>query len=59
MRRRASRPASLTRRRTTSATAAVSLWHREDVPMREIAARVGHTRTSLTWDTYSHVVPED
>lgn len=34
----------------------VSLWHREGVPFREIAARVGHSRTSLTVDTYSHVL---
>jgi integrase len=33
-----------------------SIWHREGVPMREIAARVGHARTSLTMDTYSHVL---
>lgn len=34
----------------------VSLWHREGVSFREIAARVGHSRTSLTADTYSHVL---
>lgn len=34
----------------------VSLWHREGVPFREIAARVGHSRTSLTMDTYAHVI---
>lgn len=34
----------------------VSIWHREGVPFREIAARVGHSRTSMTADTYSHVL---
>lgn len=34
----------------------VSIWHRDGVPFREIASRVGHTRTSLTMDTYSHVL---
>jgi len=34
----------------------VSLWHREGVPFREIAERVGHSRTSLTSDTYTHVL---
>lgn len=33
-----------------------SIWHREGVPFREIAARVGHTRTSPTADTYTHVL---
>jgi integrase len=34
----------------------VSLWHKEGVPFREIAARVGHVRTSMTQDTYAHVL---
>jgi integrase len=34
----------------------VSVWHREGVPFREIAQRVGHSRTSLTMDTYAHVI---
>lgn len=34
----------------------VSIWHRDGVPFREIAARVGHSRTSLTADTYTHVI---
>jgi integrase/recombinase XerD len=34
----------------------VSIWHHEGVPLREIAARVGHARTSLTVDTYTHVI---
>lgn len=34
----------------------VSVWHREGVPFREIAARVGHSRTSLTADQYTHVL---
>lgn len=34
----------------------VSVWHREGVPFREIAERVGHSRTSLTADTYTHVL---
>lgn len=29
------------------------------VPITEIAAQVGHSRTSLTFDTYSHVLLED
>lgn len=33
-----------------------SIWHREGVPFREIAARVGHSRTSLTADVYTHVL---
>ena len=34
----------------------MSVWHREGVPFREIAARAGHSRTSLTADTYTHVL---
>jgi len=29
---------------------------REGVPITEIAAHVGHSRTSLTLDTYAHVL---
>jgi len=34
----------------------VSIWYAEGVPFRAIAARVGHSRTSLTADTYTHVI---
>jgi integrase len=34
----------------------ISLKIREGVPVTEIAAHVGHSRTSLTLDTYAHVI---
>jgi integrase len=37
----------------------LSIWHREGVPLREIASRAGHTRTSLTLDTYTHVLLDE
>ncbi len=37
----------------------ISVWHREGIPFVEIAHRVGHSRTSLTADVYSHVLVDD
>jgi len=37
----------------------LSLWHGQGVPARELAARAGHARTSMTLDVYSHVMPLD
>lgn len=37
----------------------LSLWHMQGVPARELAARAGHSRSSLTLDVYSHVVMAD
>jgi integrase len=34
----------------------ISLWHAQGVPWREISGRVGHAKTSMTADTYTHVV---
>lgn len=36
----------------------ISLKVKEGVPITEIAAQVGHSRTSLTLDTYAHVLVE-
>jgi integrase len=42
------------------------LWHRyasakiaEGVPVTQVAAQLGHSRNSLTLDTYSHVIVAD
>lgn len=35
----------------------LSLWHGQGVPAKELAGRAGHTRASMTLDTYSHVMP--
>lgn len=35
----------------------ISLWHGQGVPARELAARAGHTRASMSLDVYSHVMP--
>jgi hypothetical protein len=32
---------------------------RDDLPTRQIAAHVGHSRKSLTLDTYAHVLIDD
>jgi hypothetical protein len=32
---------------------------REGVPVTELAAQLGHTRKSMTLDTYSHVLLRD
>lgn len=37
----------------------LSLWHGQGVPAKELAARAGHTRASMTLDVYSHVMPLD
>lgn len=37
----------------------ISVQHKRGVPMTEISAHVGHSRTSLTWDTYSHVMIDE
>jgi integrase len=37
----------------------LSLWHREGVPAAEAAKRAGHARSSVTLDTYSHVLVDD
>jgi len=37
----------------------LSLWHAQNVPARELAARAGHSRPSLSLDVYSHVVAPD
>ena len=35
----------------------VSLWHGQGIPAAELAARVGHSRPSMSLDVYSHVMP--
>ena len=37
----------------------LSLWHGRCVPASELAARAWHSRTSMTLDVYSHVMPLD
>ena len=37
----------------------ISIWHGQGVPVANIAARVGHSRASMTLDVYSHVMPLD
>lgn len=37
----------------------LSLWHGQGVPAKELAARAGHSRASMTLDVYSHVMPLD
>lgn len=37
----------------------LSLWHREGVPIREVADRAGHARASVTLDVYAHVLVDD
>lgn len=37
----------------------LSLWHGQGIPVKEIAARAGHSRASMTLDVYSHVMPLD
>lgn len=37
----------------------LSIWHQSGVPAREVAHRAGHSRTSESLDTYSHVMPLD
>jgi integrase len=37
----------------------LSLWHAAGVPARELATRAGHSRPSMSLDTYSHVLVDD
>jgi integrase len=37
----------------------LTIWHQQGVPAREVAHRAGHSRTSESLDTYSHVMPLD
>ena len=37
----------------------LSVWHRDGVPIREVAERAGHARASITLDTYAHVLVDD
>ena len=37
----------------------LSLWHGQGVPAAELAQRAGHSRPSITLDTYSHVMPPE
>lgn len=37
----------------------LSLWHGQGVPARELAERAGHSRASMSLDTYTHVMPLD
>jgi len=37
----------------------LSIWHNAGVPLREVAARAGHARTSMTLDVYAHVLVDD
>jgi integrase len=36
-----------------------SLWHGQGVTARELAARLGHSRASISLDVYSHVIAPD
>ncbi|MCL4836440.1 MAG: site-specific integrase [Thermoanaerobaculia bacterium] len=36
-----------------------SLWHGQGVPAKELAARLGHARASMSLDVYAHVMPID
>ena len=35
----------------------LTLWHQSGVPARELAERAGHSRPSMSLDTYTHVMP--
>ena len=37
----------------------LTLWHQSGVPARELAERAGHSRPSMSLDTYTHVMPSD
>ncbi len=37
----------------------LSLWHHQGTPARELAARAGHARASMSLDVYSHVLIDD
>lgn len=34
----------------------VTIWHHEGIPARVLAERAGHSKASMTLDTYSHVL---
>ena len=36
-----------------------SLWHASGMPARELAARMGHSKASMSLDVYTHVMPPD
>jgi integrase len=36
----------------------LSLWHHQGVPAKQLAARAGHAKASMTLDTYSHVLTD-
>ena len=36
-----------------------SLWHAWGMPARELAARMGHSKASMSLDVYTHVMPPD
>ena len=35
----------------------ITIWHHAGMPTKEIQGRVGHSRASMTLDTYAHVMP--
>ena len=35
----------------------LTLWHQSGIPARELAERAGHSRPSMSLDTYTHVMP--
>jgi integrase len=37
----------------------ISLWHGQGIPQRELAARSGHSRATMSLSVYSHVMPLD
>lgn len=37
----------------------ISLWHGQGVPPKDLAARAGHTKASMSLDVYSHIMPLD
>jgi hypothetical protein len=45
--------------RATRVVSYISVKIREGVPVTDIAAHVGHSRKSLTLDTYAHVLIDD
>jgi integrase len=34
----------------------VTIWHHEGIPARVLAERAGHSKASMTFDVYSHVL---
>jgi integrase len=34
----------------------ISIWHHDGIPVRELAARAGHSKPTMTLDVYSHVL---